>query len=40
MKKITQYVVMIIVIMIGIFAVKKLSAKFNIPVLSNISQEV
>lgn len=38
--KIGKYFIMIIIIMIGIFAIKKVSSRYNIPFISNLSQEV
>jgi len=39
-KKISSYVITILLIMVGIFAIKKISGKYNIPVVSKLSEGV
>jgi len=39
-RKIGSYLIMIVVIMLGIFAVKFLANKYNIPVLSTVASGV
>jgi hypothetical protein len=38
--KLSKYALCIIIIMVGISAVKKIAGKYNIPVISNLASEV
>ena len=40
LKSVGSYLVMILLVMLGIFAVKKAAAKWNIPVVSAVAAEV
>jgi len=39
-KTVGKFVAMILLVMVGIYGVKFLTAKFNIPILKNISEGV